>query len=169
VFYGPLGVRLVSAEATLVLIKPDAIIKNQTGHIITRVGMSGLEMIAAKVVRVDRELAEAHYGEHSDKPFFEGLIAHLRGEVHGGANVLALVYYGEDSIQRLRDLAGATNPEEADPKSLRGSYGRINTNGCWENVIHASENKEDAEREIKLWFNPNELTKNIYAGQENAN
>ena len=78
------------------------------------------------------------------------------GEYHT-KRVMALVYHGEDSIQRIRKICGATNPEEAEPSTIRGSYGRITTKGVYENVIHASANPGDAEREIKLWFDPEEI------------
>ena len=75
---------------------------------------------------------------------------------------MALVYWGEDAIKKVRALAGATNPEEADPTSIRGSYGRITTHGVYENVIHVSANAEDAEREVKLWFQPPEIIVDIF-------
>jgi len=71
--------------------------------------------------------------------------------------VIAIVYYGPDAVEKVRKVCGATNPEEADPNSIRGSFGRITTKGIFENVIHASANLEDAEREIKLWFRPDEI------------
>jgi nucleoside-diphosphate kinase len=73
-----------------------------------------------------------------------------------------MVYRGEDAIKKVRDISGATNPEEADSTSIRGSYGRITTKGVYENVIHASSSVEDADREIKLWFKPDELVFSIY-------
>jgi len=72
------------------------------------------------------------------------------------------VYYGEDAIKKVRNICGATNPEEADPVSIRGAYGRITTKGVYENVIHASTNPEESEREIKLWFGPDEIIVNLY-------
>jgi nucleoside-diphosphate kinase len=76
--------------------------------------------------------------------------------------VFAFVYQGEDAIARMRRIAGATNPEEADPVSIRGAYGRITTKGVYENVVHCSSDTSEAEREIKLWFSPEELTEDIY-------
>jgi len=80
--------------------------------------------------------------------------------------VMALVYWGEDAIKKCRELAGATNPEEADPTSIRGSYGRITTAGVYENVIHVSSNPAEAEREIKLWFGPEEIIVDLYRVKE---
>ena len=79
---------------------------------------------------------------------------------------MALVYWGKDAIKKCRDLAGATNPEEADPTSIRGSYGRITTSGVYENVIHVSSNEEEAAREIKLWFKPCEIIVDLYPQKE---
>ena len=75
---------------------------------------------------------------------------------------MAMVYWGKDAINKVRDIAGATNPEEADPVSIRGSFGRITTKGVYENVIHASSDEKDAEREIKLWFKPAEIIVDLY-------
>ena len=76
--------------------------------------------------------------------------------------VMALVYWGEDAILKVRHICGSTNPEEADPVSIRGAYGRITTKGVYENVIHASTNMEEAEREIKLWFEPDDIIEDVY-------
>jgi nucleoside-diphosphate kinase len=80
--------------------------------------------------------------------------------------VMALVYHGEDAIQKVRTICGATNPEEAEPNTIRGAYGRITTSGIYENVIHSSANPEDAEREIKLWFKPEDLVYHIFPVEE---
>ena len=77
-----------------------------------------------------------------------------------------MVYWGEDAIQKVRDLAGATNPEEASPVSIRGQNGRITTKGVYENVIHVSSDEKEAEREIKLWFHPDEIIVNLYPAKE---
>jgi len=149
-------------QQTLVLIKPDGLKKSLTGNILTRLSEAKLEIVAARMVKVSKELGEAHYVHLKDKPFFAELIRYIQGDLHERRKVLALVYHGEDAIQKVRNLAGATNPEEADSTSIRGSYGRITTSGVYENVIHASANEEDAEREIKLWFKPEEVIFNIY-------
>ena len=77
-----------------------------------------------------------------------------------------MVYHGENAIKKVREIAGATNPEEADPISIRGAYGRITTSGIYENVIHSSTNEAEAEREIKLWFEPDEIIYNLYPVEE---
>jgi nucleoside-diphosphate kinase len=148
-------------EQTLVLIKPDGLKKSLTGNILTRLSETRLDIVAAKIVRVNRELAIQHYYHMREKPFFEELINYIMGEYHK-RKVLAMVYWGESAIDKVRDLAGATNPEEADPVSIRGAYGRITTKGVYENVVHTSTNKEEAEREIKLWFRPDEIIVDLY-------
>lgn len=152
-------------QQTLVLIKPDGLVRSLTGNVLTRLSETKLEIVAAKITRVSREIAEAHYYQLKDKPFYPELIQYLQGELHDRRKVLALIYWGEDAIARLRKLAGETNPEEADPVSIRGSYGRIRSSGLYENVIHASSSQEEAEREIKLWFQPDEIIVDLYPTQ----
>lgn len=149
----------MAKEKTLILIKPDAAYRRLTGLIIDRLENSGFEMVAAKLVKVTDELARKHYEALKDQPFFENLIKYIKGEFHGIKNnkILALVYSGENAISEIRRIVGSTNPEEAEPWTIRGSFGRITTKGRYENVIHASANKEDAEREIKLWFKDEEI------------
>lgn len=153
-------------QATLVIIKPDGLAKSLTGNILTRLSETKLEIAAAKMARVSEELAEEHYAHLKDKPFFGDIIRYIQGEFHDRRKVLAMVYYGEGAIEKVRRLAGATNPEEADPISIRGAYGRIHTSGVYENVLHASENEEEAEREIKLWFKPDEIIFDLYETEE---
>ena len=148
-------------EQTLVLIKPDGLKKSLTGNILTRLSETKLDIVGAKIVRVSRDLAEEHYKALKGKPFFEDLLKYIMGEYHK-KKVMALVYWGEDAINKVRELCGKTNPEEADSVSIRGAYGRITTAGVYENAIHASANLEDAEREIKLWFQPDEIIVDIY-------
>jgi nucleoside-diphosphate kinase len=149
-------------EATLVLIKPDGLKKSLTGNILTRLSETKLEIMAAKITRVGRELAGKHYEHLKDKPFFDDLIKYIQGEFHDRRKVMAMVYYGENAIAKVREIAGATNPEEADPVSIRGAYGRITTKGVYENVIHTSKNEQEAEKEIKLWFGPDEIIVDLY-------
>ncbi|HNW92860.1 MAG TPA: nucleoside-diphosphate kinase [bacterium] len=152
----------MALEATLVLIKPDGLKKSLTGNILTRLSETKLEIMAARMVNVSEELAREHYRELAGKPFFADLISYIRGDYHDRHKVMAMVYYGEDAIKKIRAIAGSTNPEEADSVSIRGQYGRITTKGVFENVLHASANPTDAEREIKLWFTPDELIIDFY-------
>lgn len=153
-------------QATLILIKPDGLKKSLTGNILTRLSETKLEIVASKIVRVSRELAQTHYAHLKDKPFFDDLIKYICGELHNRRKVMALVYWGEDAISKCRQLAGATNPEEADPTSIRGAYGRITTSGLYENVVHVSANAEEAENEIRLWFEPEEIIVDLYPTKE---
>jgi nucleoside-diphosphate kinase len=155
-------------EQLLILIKPDGIKKSLTGNILTKLSEARMLIIGSKVVKVSRELAEAHYQQLKDKPFFGGLIDYIQGKVYGTIwnRVIAFVYQGEDAIARMRKIAGATNPEEADPVSIRGAYGRITTKGVYENVLHCSSDPKEAEREIKLWFQPKEIVIPIYPTKE---
>ena len=153
-------------QATLILIKPDGLKKSLTGNILTRLSETKLEIVAAKMVRVSTALAREHYKHLVDKPFFEELIKYICGELHDRRKVMALIYWGEGAIKKVRELAGATNPEEADPTTIRGSYGRITTSGVYENVIHVSADEKDAEREIKLWFFPEEIIVDLYPTKE---
>jgi len=149
-------------QQTLVLIKPDGLVRSLTGNILTRLSETKLEIVASKVCRVSRELAEAHYYQLKGKPFYEELIQYLQGELHERHKVMALIYWGEDAIAKVRELSGETNPEKADPVTIRGSYGRIRSSGLYENVIHASASEEEGEREIKLWFEPHEIIVELY-------
>ena len=149
----------MAIERTLILIKPDGLYRRLTGLAIDRLDAAGLEMVAAKMVSVSDKLAREHYAALSDKLFFPNLIRYIRGEFHGfkDSRVLAMVYRGENAVKRVRDVAGATNPEQALPGTIRGSFGRVTTSGQFENVIHASSDPADGEREIKLWFKPEEI------------
>lgn len=156
----------MAIEQTLILIKPDGLIKSLTGNVISRLAEVKLTIMGAKVVRVSRELAEKHYEHLKDRPFFEELVMYIMGEVHKTYRVLALVYQGENAITKIRDVVGDTNPEKANPVSIRGAYGRITTTGVFENVVHASSSPEDAEKEIKLWFQPDEIVEDLYPVKE---
>ena len=156
-------------EATLILIKPDGLIKSLTGNILTRLSETKLEIVAAKMVRVTEALAKEHYKHLIDEPFFNELIQSLQGAIHERRKVMAMVYCGAGATTKICQIAGATNPEEADAISIRGQYGRITTKGVYENVIHASSTPEEAEREIKLWFKPDDIILDLYSAKEVVN
>ena len=130
-------------EQTLVLIKPDAVQRRLAGRIIDRFEQRGLRIAAAKLVHVDRELAERHYAEHTEKPFFGELVDFITG----GPVVLAKVE-GPGAIGVLRTLMGPTDPATAPPGTIRGDFGTIIT----ENIVHGSDSPPSAERELKLFF-----------------
>jgi len=163
----------MAIQQCLVIIKPDGLVKSLTGNIITAISESDLKIIGAKIVNVTKELAESHYSDlranqiakHGEKEgikIFEETMNYIQGKFHTD-RVFALVYYGEDAIEKIRKLAGSTNPEQAKFTTIRGKYGRINSQtGVFENVIHTSDSEKTAKREIQLWFEPEELTKQIY-------
>jgi nucleoside-diphosphate kinase len=136
------------AERTLVLIKPDAIKRRLAGEILARFERRGLELRAAKLVRVDRALAEEHYNEHSEKPFFGELVEFITS-----GPTLALVLEGDGAIAVVRTTMGATNPTNADPGTIRGDLALAMP----DNLVHGSDSAESAEREIALWFSDDEL------------
>jgi nucleoside-diphosphate kinase len=163
----------MAEQACLVLIKPDGLVKSLTGNIISALSNAKLTIIGAKIVSVKRELAEIHYdklreekiaqfGEEKGVKIYEEVLKYIQGEYHTN-RVLALVYYGEDAIEKVREIAGATNPENADPTTIRGRYGRIHSQtNVFENCMHASDSEESSKREIKLWFKPCQIVRNLY-------
>ncbi len=153
-------------EQVLILVKPDGLSKSLTGNVLTKFSETKLEIVAARMVRVSHELAVEHYKHLKEKPFFDEVIKYIMGDYHDRKKVMAMVYWGENAIKRCRELAGATNPEEAESTSIRGSFGRITTRGVYENVIHVSSSAQDAEREIKLWFSPDEVIVDLYPTKE---
>ncbi len=153
-------------EATLVIIKPDGLKKSLTGNVLSRLSETKLKIIGAKVIMVSRELADKHYEHLKHEPFYPELKKYITGELHGDNRVMALIYWGPGALNKVRAIAGATNPEEADPVSIRGAYGRILTTGLYENVVHASSSLGEAAREIKLWFDPDEITCELYATEK---
>jgi len=151
-------------QYTLIILKPDALVKSLTGNILSRLSEARLRIIGAKVVNVSRELLEQHYEHLKDEPFFNDLYEYFSGKTYGPEyeRILVFVYEGEEAISKVRRIAGATNPLEADPISIRGAYGRINIKGIMENVIHCSDSEESAKKEIYLWFDPDEIIREIY-------
>ena len=133
----------MAAERTLVLIKPDAVGRKLVGEILSRFESRGLDLRAAKLLTVDRQLAEEHYAEHSEKPFFGELVEFITS-----APTLALVLEGESAISVVRTTMGATNPTDATPGTIRGDLALAMP----DNLVHGSDSPESAKREIGLWF-----------------
>ena len=121
-----------------------------------------MDIIGLKVIRPTQEQVEAHYSHIKGTPFFKGVVQHLLGELHNQKKIILLIYYGEDAIKKCRKIAGTTNPEEAEPTSIRGAFGRVTTKGIFENLVHVSSTMAEAKREIKLWFRPDEVMKGLY-------
>jgi len=147
-------------EQTLVLIKPDAIEKRICGLIIDRLERLGLVIAGAKVVALTEELARAHYSNLAGQPFLPNVVKFMMGDFNHISNhkIYAFVLQGEDAIAKVRACIGATNPEQAEPWTIRGNFGRI-ADGVMQNCVHASGSPEDAAREIALWFKPEEVIK----------
>ncbi len=139
----------MSLERTLVLIKPDAVERKLAGEILGRFEARGLEVRAAKLLTVGRELAEEHYAEHREKPFFGELVEFITS-----APTLALVLEGEAAISVVRTTLGATNPTQAAPGTIRGDLALAMP----DNLVHGSDSPESAGREIELWFGSDALS-----------
>jgi nucleoside-diphosphate kinase len=138
----------VAVERTLILVKPDAMERQLAGEIVARFERRGLVIRAARLVRVDDDLAGRHYDEHREKPFFGELVEFITS-----GPTLALVLEGEGAIAGSRRTIGATNPAQSDPGSIRGDFALAMPN----NLVHGSDSEESAEREIALWFPDDEL------------
>lgn len=130
-------------EETLVLIKPDGVKRQLCGEILSRYERKGLEIKAMKLLQTPQKLAEEHYAEHKDKPFFGELVDFITS-----GPVLAFILGGQNAVASVRAINGATNPLDATPGSIRGDYALTLDS----NVVHASDSAESAAREMKLWF-----------------
>ncbi len=133
----------MAVERTLVLIKPDAVQRKLAGEILARFEARGLEIRDARLVQVDRELAERHYAEHAEKPFFGELVEFITS-----APTLALALEGEGAISTVRRTMGSTNPADSEPGSIRGDLAL----SMPDNLVHGSDSPDSAQRELKLWF-----------------
>lgn len=130
-------------ERTLVIIKPDGVERNLTGHLLKEFERNDLRISRLKMMQADMELARKHYAELADKPFFNKLLDYItRGPL------VVCVIDGEEAVHRVRELVGDTDPKIARPNTIRTLYGKDKT----ENTIHASDSVESAEREMMLWF-----------------
>ncbi|PAV26256.1 nucleoside diphosphate kinase [Tamilnaduibacter salinus] len=138
----------MSVERTLSIIKPDAVAKNAIGEIETRFEKAGLQIVAAKMIHLSQEQAEGFYAEHKERPFFPDLVAFMTS-----GPVVVQVLEGENAIAKNRDLMGATNPEEAEPGTIRADFAK----SIDANAVHGSDSPESAEREIAYYFNDNEI------------
>ena len=130
-------------EKTLILVKPDAFARNLTGEIIARFERKGLEIVALKTMSIEVELAERHYAEHSEKPFFGELVEFITS-----SPTLALVLEGEGAIAVVRSTMGSTNPATSPPGTIRGDLAL----SMPDNLVHGSDSPQSAAREVALWF-----------------
>jgi nucleoside-diphosphate kinase len=135
-------------ERTLVLVKPDAIQRGLIGEVISRIEKTGLKLVAVKMIHMDREMAGQHYAIHQGKPFFEGLVGFITS-----SPLVAAVFEGPNAVEVLRKTMGATDPVKATPGTIRGDLAL----DIGRNVVHGSDSKENAEKEINLFFSPKEI------------
>ncbi len=168
-------------EQTLVLIKPDALKNSLTGYVLSQLSEfhTNLRFAGVKIVRVSNMLADEHYAEHREKIFFPSLIDHIKGLIHypnepWKHRVIAVVYQGPEAVKKIRDIAGPTNPHIAREKKpgciralgtvvpLKDNEGNV-IGERMDNLIHASATDSEAEREIKLWFKPNDIPPSMHA------
>jgi nucleoside-diphosphate kinase len=144
-------------QRTLIIFKPDCVQRRLVGQILQRFEAKGLRLAAFKLMQVDRALGERHYAEHRERPFFPSLIDFITG-----GPVVVGVLVGPDAIAVVRTLLGKTNGVEAEPGTIRGDFSISKQN----NLIHGSDSPESAEREIALWFRPEEILDYEIAGQQ---
>ena len=135
-------------EKTFVAVKPDGVQRGLVGTIIQRFETRGYQLVGLKLMQVSQALAENHYGEHQGKPFFAGLVSFITS-----GPIVAMVWEGKDVIAQARQMIGATDPLKADPGTLRGNLGI----DVGRNIIHGSDSPASAEREIALFFTPEEI------------
>jgi nucleoside-diphosphate kinase len=133
----------MAVEQTFLMVKPDGVQRGLIGEIVSRFEKKGFKLVNAKLMQVSRELAEKHYAELSDKPFFGELVDFITS-----SPVFAMVWEGENVIATARAMMGATNPANAAPGTIRNDYAI----SVGMNIIHGSDSPENAEREINLWF-----------------
>jgi nucleoside-diphosphate kinase len=134
---------MAEAQRTLILVKPDAFERGLSGEVLARFERKGLRIVALKLMRADEDLANVHYAEHTDKPFFGELVSFItRGPL------VAAVFEGHEAVDAARKVIGATNPVDAAPGSIRGDFALEVTY----NMVHGSDSPQSAEREIGIWF-----------------
>jgi nucleoside-diphosphate kinase len=137
----------VTTERTLVLIKPDAVRRGLVGEILRRIEAKGYGIAALRMGRATEDILATHYAEHAAKPFFAGVVAYM-----SSGPLVALVVEGERSVEGFRSLAGPTDPTAAAPGSIRGDLGRDWGTPEIQNLVHGSDSRESAAREIAIWF-----------------
>jgi nucleoside-diphosphate kinase len=144
-------------QRTLIIFKPDCVQRRLVGSILARFEAKGLRLAALKLLQVDTALGEKHYAEHKERPFFRGLIDFITG-----GPVVVGVLEGNEAITVVRSMLGATSGVAAAPGTVRGDYSISKQN----NLIHGSDSEESANREIAIWFKPEELASYTIAGEE---
>ncbi|MGH2808732.1 MAG: nucleoside-diphosphate kinase [Actinomycetota bacterium] len=134
---------MANVQQTLIIVKPDGVRRRLIHTVIERIEAKGYEIREMKLFTIDESLAQKHYAEHSDKPFFQELVSFITS-----GPVVAMVVEGHEAVKGMREIMGATDPMEAKPGSIRGYYATV----IGENIVHGSDSPESAEREINLFF-----------------
>lgn len=143
---------------TFVALKPDAVKRGLVGDIISQIENTGMKVMGLKMVQATDQLLEQHYEEHVEKPFYEGLAEYMKE-----GPIVAMVVEGVHAVENMRKIIGDTDAREAHPATIRGQYAHMSmdhadeSGGLYRNIIHASETQEEAEKEIGIWFNEEEL------------
>ncbi|MBS4217307.1 nucleoside-diphosphate kinase [Bacillus sp. FJAT-49711] len=135
-------------EKTFLMVKPDGVQRGLIGEIVSRFEKKGFQLVGSKLMTIPKELAEKHYGEHKERPFFDGLVEFITS-----GPVFAMVWQGENVIHTARQMMGTTNPKDAVQGTIRGDFGLT----VGKNIIHGSDSTESADREISLFFKEEEL------------
>lgn len=130
-------------EQTFIMVKPDGVKRGLIGNIVARFEARGFKLAQAKLITIDKKLAETHYGEHAERPFFGDLVDFITS-----GPSFAMVWEGPNAVINARMMIGKTNPSESEPGTIRGDYALITNR----NIIHGSDSNESAAREIKLFF-----------------
>ncbi len=133
----------MSDQKTLILVKPDGVARGLVGEVIARIERKGFTVEALELRTLERSVAEEHYAEHTERPFFGELVDFITS-----APLVAMCVSGDDAIVSMRNIMGATNPVEATPGSIRGDFATI----IGENIVHGSDSPESAARELELFF-----------------
>ena len=140
----------MAVQRTFAMVKPDGVQRGLVGKVITRFEEKGLKIVALKMLTINKKLASRHYAEHVKKPFFGELTDFITS-----GPVAAMVLEGDNAIEQVRTMMGATDPQKSPPGSIRGDFGMVLSN----NVVHGSDSPKSAKREIALFFKKNELQK----------
>ncbi len=145
-------------ERTFVALKPDAVKRGIVGDIISQIENTGMKIVGLKMVQATDQLLEQHYEEHVDKPFYEGLAEYMKD-----GPIVAMVVEGVHAVDNMRKLIGDTDAREAHPATIRGQYSHMSMDHAdeagrlYRNIIHASAEKDEAEKEVNIWFEEEEL------------
>lgn len=137
-------------ERTFIALKPDAVQRGLVGEIITRFEKKGFKLVGMKLLQVTRAMAEEHYGEHKERPFFKGLVDFITS-----SPIVAMAWEGDNVVETARKMMGATNPKDSAPGTIRGDF----SIDLGRNIIHGSDSVASAERELKIFFSNDELLK----------